>query len=203
MKLLASNSSPYVRKVRIAILEKGLADKIEDVVVNPLALSAEMTAANPLAKVPTLIFDDGHTLFDSSVIVEYLDSIGTGAKLIPEGSGAQGKWAAKRWEVIAHGILESAVMIRLETVLRPPEQQSPTEIERQFGKIDRALTLLETEVEGFANSWTLASISVACALSYLDFRFASLGWRDRFPKLAAFEAACNNHQSYRQTTLVG
>jgi glutathione S-transferase len=203
MKLFTSNASPFVRKVRIAILEKGLNEKIEDVPVHVLDLPPEIVRANPLAKVPTLLFDDGRAMFDSPVIFEFLDSIGTGPKLIPEGTGATGKWAAKRWEAIADGVLDAAVLVRLEKFLRPPEQQSPSEMDRQLGKITRALILLEEEIDAFSNQWHVGSISIACALSYLDLRFADLHWRKQFPKLSAFEDACDDHQSYLQTALIG
>jgi glutathione S-transferase len=203
MKLFTSNASPFVRKVRIAILEKGLSDRIEDVPVQVLDLPPEIVRANPLAKVPTLLFDDGRAMFDSPVIFEFLDSIGTGAKLVPDGTGTTGKWAAKRWEAVADGLLDAAVLMRLEKLLRPPEQQSPSEMDRQLGKIIRALALLEEEVDAFSNQWHVGSISVACALSYLDLRFADLQWRKQFPKLSAFEDACDDHQSYLQTALIG
>jgi glutathione S-transferase len=208
MKLLSSNASPFVRKVRIAIREKGLTDQIADTPINVLELPPEITTVNPLAKVPTLMFEDGHSLFDSSVIFEFLDTIGHGPRLVPDATGpdatgSNGRWAAKRWEAIADGLCDAAVLIRLEKALRPAHEQSPSEIARQFSKIDRALELLEQESAAFSNCWHVGTISIACALSYLDLRFADLQWRRRFPKLSAFEDACDDHQSYLQTALIG
>jgi glutathione S-transferase len=199
MQLLASNTSPYVRKVRVVILEKHLSDQVQDVLVNVFELPENVRAANPLGKVPAILFDDGRSLIGSSLIVEYLDSLGTAPKLIPDGDA---RWAAKRWEAIADGILDAAVQVRIEQMLRPLDMQYAPEIQRQFDKVERALEVLESECDQFKNSWHSGSIAIACTLSWLDLRFAPLNWRERFPKLDQFEKSCHQHDSYVKTAFV-
>jgi glutathione S-transferase len=199
MKLLTSNTSPFVRKLRIAIREKGLTNKIEDVMVNVLELPPAVLASNPLGKIPVLIFDDGRSLLDSSVIFEFLDTLTPHPKLVPEGDGTAGKWAARRWEAIADGLLDSAIQVRLETVLRPADMQFAPEINRQMDKVERAVTVLESEAPAFADSWHIGSIAVACAFAWLTFRYPERDWRTRFPKLAAFEDASAQRESFAQT----
>ncbi len=204
MKLLTSNTSPFVRKVRIAVLEKGLSAVVAEIHVQPQelfgpALPAHIAAANPLGKIPALIRDDGSSLFDSSVIVEFLDSLTPAPQLLPAG---EARWAAKRWEAVADGLLDAAVQVRLETVLRPPEMQYAPDMNRQLAKVDRALELLEAEAPHFAADWHIGSIAIASALAWLDLRFASFGWRDRNPALVTFEASAAAHSSYTQTAFV-
>jgi glutathione S-transferase len=199
MQLLASNTSPYVRKVRVVILEKHLSDQVQDVLVNVFELPENVRAANPLGKVPAILFDDGQSLLGSSLIVEYLDSLGSAPKLIPEGDA---RWAVKRWEAIADGILDAAVQVRIEQMLRPLEMQYAPEIQRQFDKVNRALEVLESECDQFKNHWHSGSIAIACTLSWLELRFAQLNWRERFPKLDQFEKSCHQHDSYVKTAFV-
>jgi glutathione S-transferase len=199
MQLLASNTSPYVRKVRVAVLEKNLTDRVQDILVNVFELPSNVRAANPLGKVPAILFDDGRSLIGSSLIVEYLDSLGTAPKLIPEGDA---RWAAKRWEAIADGILDAAVQVRIEQMLRPKDMHYAPEIQRQFDKVERALEVLEAECDQFKNNWHIGSIAIACTLSWLDLRFAPLKWRDRFAKLDHFEKACHAHDSFVKTAFV-
>ena len=185
MKLLGSKTSPYVRKVRIVMLEKKL-----DYVFVPEDVWSEQTTitqTNPLGKVPCLIMEAGEALFDSRVIVEYLDTLSPVGKLIP----AVGRERAeiKTWEALADGVLDAAILARLEAtwVGRSPAERSQAWIDRQLGKI---YTSLKAMSKGLADKpycagihLSLADVAVGCALSYLDFRFPQIDWRSDYPNL--------------------
>ena len=185
MKLLGSHSSPYVRKVRVVMAEKKLdyAFVPEDV----WADQATVAQANPLGKVPCLIMEGGEALFDSRVIVEYLDTLSPVGKLIP----AVGRERAetKTWEALADGLLDAAILARLEATWggRTEAQRSPAWIDRQLGKIHASLAAMS---KGLGEKpfcvgiyLSLADIAVGCALGYLDFRFAQIDWRTDYPNL--------------------
>ena len=185
MKLLGSNSSPYVRKVRVVMAEKKL--DYEFVAENVWATQTTIGAANPLGKVPCLIMEGGEALFDSRVIVEYLDTLSPVGKLIP----AVGRERAetKTWEALADGLLDAAILARLEATWdgRSDAQRSQAWIDRQLGKIHASLTAMS---KGLGDKpfcagiyLSLADIAVGCALGYLDFRFAQIDWRTDYPNL--------------------
>lgn len=197
MKLFSSRASPYARKVAVAAHEAGLIDRIEIVgaLVSPTGVNDEVNAANPLGKVPTLVLDDGSALFDSRVIVEYLDSL-AGGRLVP---AAPERWRVLKEQAIADGLMDAALLARYERALRPPELKWDDWEAGQIAKITRALDLLEATFRPAASAPTLGDIAVACALQYLDFRFADLDWRAGRPKLAAFEAAFAPRPSMQAT----
>jgi len=185
MKLLGSKTSPYVRKVRIVMLEK----KLDYVFVPEDVWSAQstITETNPLGKVPCLIMEAGEALFDSRVIVEYLDTLSPVGKLIP----AVGRERAevKTWEALADGVLDAAILARLEAtwVGRNPAERSQAWIDRQVGKIHTALKAIS---KGLGDKpycagihLSLADVAVGCALSYMDFRFPQIDWRSDYPNL--------------------
>ena len=185
MKLIGAVTSPYVRKVRMVLAEKKLDYRFitEDV----WSAQTEIHATNPLGKVPCLIMEGGEAVFDSRVIVEYLDALSPVGKLIP----APGRERAevKTWEALADGLLDAAILARLEATWsgRTEAQRSPTWIERQMGKITLALDAMERGLgdKPFCSGihMSLSDIAVVCALGYLDFRFASLDWRAEHPHL--------------------
>ena len=185
MKLLGSKTSPYVRKVRIVMLEK----KLDYVFVPEDVWSAQttITETNPLGKVPCLIMEAGEALFDSRVIVEYLDTLSPVGKLIP----AVGRERAeiKTWEALADGVLDAAILARLEAtwVGRSPAERSQAWIDRQLGKIHTSMKAMS---KGLGDKpycagihLSLADVAVGCALSYMDFRFAQIDWRSDYPNL--------------------
>ena len=185
MKLLGSKTSPYVRKVRIVMLEK----KLDYVFVPEDVWSAQttITETNPLGKVPCLIMEAGEALFDSRVIVEYLDTLSPVGKLIP----AVGRERAeiKTWEALADGVLDAAILARLEAtwVGRSPAERSQAWIDRQLGKIHTSLKAMS---KGLGDKpycagihLSLADVAVGCALSYMDFRFPQINWRSDYPNL--------------------
>lgn len=181
MKLSYSSASPYVRKAFACAIARGIDAQVEKWDIK--TTDAALALSNPLSKVPTLITDDGQTLFDSPVICEYLDSIGTAAPLFPAAGPA--RWAALRLQALGDGIMDASQPRRREIAL-PQDQGRIDYIELQKGKVSRSIDLLEKEVAGLGKLKTIGDITVACALGYLDFRFANEPWRPGHPKLAAW-----------------
>lgn len=185
MQLHYAQASPYVRKVRLAAAAAGLAEWIELLKANlsPIAEDVTVCAANPLGKVPTLILDDGTALYDSRVIVAYFDAVGSTPLLpaLPD----PGHWRVLRIQAAADGLLDAALSVRYERLLRPEQYRWDEWIAGQTRKIDRALGMLEEEGAYIADGPPLAAIATVSALGYLDFRFAERDWRVTCPRLAA------------------
>ena len=183
MKLVGSHTSPYVRKVRVVMAEKKL--DYEFVLENVWAEDSQIQKHNPLGKVPCLIMDDNGSLFDSRVIVEYLDTLSPVGRLIPQ--SGRDRAATKCWEAVADGLLDAAVAIVIETVRRPEELRSQAWIERQYGKMHAALEHMNKSLgdQSFCMgiNISLADIAVGCSLGYLDFRFPEFAWREQHPNL--------------------
>jgi glutathione S-transferase len=142
--------------------------------------------ANPLGKVPCLIMEDGGAVFDSRVIVEYLDTLTPVGRLIPP--NGRERVEVRVWEALADGVLDASILVRLEKTQRPPEQQSQKWIDRQMGKVQHGLKAMSRGLGDKpwcnGNTYTLADIAVGCALGYLDFRFPEIDWRGQYPNLA-------------------
>jgi glutathione S-transferase len=199
MKLHNSPTSPFVRKVLIAAHERGLADQIE--LTGPQTMeNGELRAYNPLEKVPALVLDDGTALYDSLVIVSYLDGLGSGPQLIPGDHAA--RTTVLRRHALADGIMEAGVASVMET-RRPDDKIWSDAINRQRGKIQRAIDALEGEIEAMGDAVDLSTISTGAALGYVDFRLGDLGWRDGHPKLAAWYEAFAKRPSMVGTTPPG
>jgi glutathione S-transferase len=188
MTLLMAGPSPYVRKVRVTLIETGLADQTETqkVAASPLEPDPTLTAMNPVGKVPTLLREDGPALYDSRVICRYLDAR-AGAGLYPESR----LWEVLTLEATADGILDAAVGMIYEARFRPEEKRHAPWLEGQWAKIARSLDALEDRwTSHLAGRVTMAQIAVGCALGYLDFRHPERDWRAGRPQLAAwFEKA--------------
>ena len=184
IRLLGSLTSPYVRKVRIVMAEKRIDYQLE--LEDVWAPDTRILESNPLGKVPCLIMEDGGAVFDSRVIVEYLDGMTPVAKLIPP-SGRE-RAEVRTWEALADGVVDALILTRLEQTQRPPEQQSQKWIDRQLQKVDtgvRAMSLgLGEKPWCNGHAYSLADIAVGCALGYLDFRFAHIDWRGQYSNLA-------------------
>jgi glutathione S-transferase len=182
MKLIGSHASPFVRKARIVLAEKRI--DYEFVVDNPNHADSRVSDFNPLGKVPVLVTDDGAAIYDSSVIVEYVDAISPVGRLIPE-PGRQ-RIQVKRWEALADGLMEAAVLCVLEG-RRVANEQSRAWVERQMGKVDQGLRVASHDLAEKSwcagESYSLADIALGCALGYLDFRCADLDWRAQHPNL--------------------
>ncbi|MFZ6768691.1 glutathione S-transferase C-terminal domain-containing protein [Undibacterium sp. Di26W] len=199
MKLIGSIPSPFVRKVRVVMAEKKLDYMFlqEDV----WAPDTTIQQSNPLGKVPCLLMEDGGAMFDSRVIVEYLDTLTPVGKLIP----AHGRERAevKCWEALADGILDAAVLIRLEKSQRPAAQQSQAWMDRQMSKV---LAGLKSMSSGLGDApfcsgthLTLADICVACTLGWLSFRFPEIDWRGDYPNLAKLFDKLSERASFKDT----
>ena len=181
MKLHYSPASPYVRKVLACAIARGIDGQVERVETNPHASPASLLADNPLSKVPCLVTEDGLALFDSRVICEYLDSVGDERPLLPAAGAA--RWRALRQQAIGDGIMDAAVGVRMEQA-RPHEAARDAAMARNKAAVERALDLLESDVP--AQHVDLGTLALACALGYLDFRFAADAWRTSRPRLAAW-----------------
>lgn len=188
MQLIYAAASPFARKVRVLAAETGLLARIEllDTAVLPTTLNERVNTLNPLGKIPVLLTDDGEALYDSRVICEYLDTLHQGAKLLPSGAA---RWQVLRLAALADGLMDAALLARYERGVRPAELQWSAWLDGQLGKVQRALVELERQVERLQGPLDLGQIGVACALGYLDFRFADLDWRAAHPGLAAFQQA--------------
>jgi glutathione S-transferase len=184
LRLIASLTSPYVRKVRIVMAEKRIDCQME--LEDVWSADSKIREFNPLAKVPCLIMEDGGAVFDSRVIVEYLDTMTPIARLIP--SNGRERAEVRTWEALADGILDASILVRLETAQRPPQQQSQKWIDRQMDKVSAGLEAMSSGLgdKPWCNGhgYTLADIAVGCALGYLDFRFPQIDWRGPYPNLA-------------------
>jgi glutathione S-transferase len=201
MKLIGSNSSPYVRKVRIVMAEKKL--DYEFVQEDVWAADTSIGQSNPLGKVPCLVMEGGEALFDSRVIVEYLDTLSPVGKLIP----AVGRERAevKTWEALADGVMDAAILARLEATWpgRKDGERSQAWIDRQIAKVNVSVKAMS---QGLGDKpycagiyLSLADIAVGCALAYLDFRFGDIDWRAAYPNLGKLQEKLNQRQSFLDT----
>jgi glutathione S-transferase len=202
MKLHFNPASPFVRMVRVTAHEAGVADEIELVAtggVSPVEVHPRVAADNPLGKIPCLVTDHGHSLFDARVICEYIAHHAGRTDLFPHEP-------VKRFRILtvqalAHGIADAGVLYRYETVMRPEALRWEAFGERQLKRIDDALDGFETHWAGDLAEVTTGAIAAASALSYLDFRFAHRPWRDGRPKLAAFYETFDQRPSMQATGL--
>jgi glutathione S-transferase len=198
MKLIGSLTSPYVRKARIVLTEKKI--EYEFVLDNPWSAGSGVARLNPLGKVPVLVLDDDSTLFDSRVIVEYLDGVTPNNRLLP--AAGRERIRIKRWEALADGVLDAAVAVRLEAK-RPKHEQSAGWIARQREKIDRSLEAMSEDLGEHpwcsGNAFSLADVAVGTALGYLDFRLPDIQWRDRHANLARLFEELMERPSFAET----
>ncbi|MDO8288367.1 MAG: glutathione S-transferase N-terminal domain-containing protein [Parvibaculum sp.] len=196
MQLFSSPTSPFVRKIRVLIREKGATDKVRETVVAALSDPAELHAANPLGQVPALLLDNGRQIINSPLICQFLDEELGGHKLIPP--FGEPHWDDMRLQTIGDGIAEAAVSLSFEG-MRPEEQRSPVWTGRWQRAVSRSLDLLEEEAAGLEGDLTLGRIAVACALGYLDFRHDYLGWRNGRPTLTAWYEKISGRPAFKET----
>ena len=200
MTLFHNPASPFVRKVRVLLAETGQQDRVSlhGCMPTPVQPDAQLVHDNPVGKIPALRLADGTVLHDSRVILDYLDYQHVGNPLIPRDGSA--RWRRLTLASMADGMMDAAVLVRYETALRPPEKHWDQWLEEQRNKIRRTLVELESDaIAELASHFDIASISVACALGYLDFRHPDLQWRDANPKLAAWYAEVSQRPSMLQT----
>jgi len=196
MKLYYSPTSPFVRKINVFAIETGLDKQIEWVRTNPWQVEDILTAENPLSQVPTLITDDGMVLYDSSVICEYLDSLHSGEKLIPQQGEA--RWVVLRLQALADGILDAGILRFLEKK-RVPEKQSVEWDLTHKKSIERSLDYLESTVSNWGDNIDVGVLSIACTLGWLDFRIADEDWRANRPQLNNWFTRFSKRSSLSQT----
>ncbi len=181
--LRSSPSSPFVRKIRIAASVLGLEQDIKIEPAETTSPSDTVRQQNPIGKIPTLVLEDGSALFDSRVILEYLDHRGGGGRIIPKEAPA--RFAALRLQALADGILDASILLVYEGRWRPAERHEPKWVEHQAGKVARGLAALEAAPPALAATPDVGQITVACALGYRDFRFGE-SWRNDHPRLVAW-----------------
>ncbi|MBI2312032.1 MAG: glutathione S-transferase [Betaproteobacteria bacterium] len=198
MKLIGSLTSPYARKVRVVLAEKRIDYDFE--IDSPWNAGTHVPEFNPLGKIPILVLDDGTTLFDSRVIVEYLDNVTPVSRLIPETN--RHRIQVKRWEALADGICDASAAIFLEQK-RPAKQRSPDWIARQQDKVHLGVKAAAQDLaeKGWCDgeAYSLADIALGCALGYLDFRFSEVQWREAYPNLAKLADKLAKRPSFRDT----
>ena len=201
MKIIGSLTSPFVRKVRVVMAEKKL--DYQFVLDDVWASTSVITESNPLGKVPCLVMEAGEAIYDSRVIVEYLDTLSPVGKLIP--SQGRERVEVKTWEALADGMSDAGILARMESVWveRLVGQRSQAWIDRQMGKVDASLKAM---ARGLAEKpycsgihLSLSDISVGCALGWLDFRYPELTWRIRHPNLAKLQDKLMQRQSFMDT----
>jgi glutathione S-transferase len=203
MKLFHSPTSPYVRKVMVTAIEKGLDGQIEKLptAASPIKREGDLPRKNPLGKVPCLITDDGRALFDSPVICAYLDTLKS-PPLIP--ADAKDRFDCMALEALADGFLDAGILLRYENALRPETLRWKEWIDGQMAKITGAMDALETTYASqLTGPLTIGQIAVGCALGWFDFRYGHVDWRKSRPKLAAFAKAMNDRASMKATVPVG
>ncbi|MEO8153237.1 MAG: glutathione S-transferase [Rhizobacter sp.] len=199
MKLHWSPRSPYVRKVLVVAHELNLLPQLELVrtVAAMLKPNERLMQDNPLSKIPTLVLDNGSTLFDSAVICEYLNELGQGPFFPLEG---QGKWQALRWQALGDGMLDAAILWRIE---REKEAALPALLSAFEVKLRASLKQLDDEAQALAEApFAIGHITLGCALGYLDFRFGSWPWRELAPRLAHWFEEIDGRYSFQSSRLV-
>jgi len=201
MQLIGSLTSPFVRKVRIVAAEKFV--EYELVVDIPWNEDSRVSEYNPLGKVPVWVQEDGKTLFDSRVIVEYLENVSPVGHLLPK--EARPRIAVKRWEALADGVCDAAALIFMERK-RPAAQQNPDWITRQMTKVDAGLKMMSDDLGNqtwcTGDFFSLADIAVGCALGYLEFRFPEIDWRRVHPNLSELFDRLMQRPAFKDTVPV-
>jgi glutathione S-transferase len=197
MKLTFSPASPFARKVRVAAIELGLIDKIEfmPVAVVPGQANAEYEKISPLKKLPVLILDNGEVILDSFVIVEYLDELAGGGKLIPASGAA--KWKVKTEHSLLQGMLDSMLLCRYENMTRPETLRWKAWYDDHWHRAWSGMARFEGDAAMLSRPLDIAQIALVCVLGYADFRFPDCGWRKAYPKLDAFHQKMLERQSVK------
>lgn len=202
MKLLSAPASPYSRKVRIVLAEKRIDCEIENVSVQPA--ENPVNAHNPLGKIPTLLLDDGTAIYDSRVIVEFLDNMAANSRLIPKDN--RERIAVRRWEALADGVLDAGLLVRYES-LRAENERSAGWTEKQVARIRRGLAQMETDLGAYAwcqrRRFTLADIALGCCVGWIGLRKpGGIDWRAGYPGLARHYDKLMTRPSFADTVPV-
>ena len=182
MKLYVSGTSPYSRKVRLVVIEKGLVEQVDEQLINPFESNNDLVKVNPLGKIPVLILGNGDTLFDSPVICRYLDSLPSDSPvLIPDSN----QWQVLRWQALADGLTDAIYNLVMER-RRPDNEQSASWVAMWTKDVENTLLEIESELEQLGEEVTLAHLAVATAIGYLDLRIATLLYDSACPQVAKY-----------------
>ena len=197
MQLYYAGPSPYSRKVRVVLEEKGLGDRVTSIPVNPYEIPQGLSTANPLSKVPTLVDDGGRALYDSAVICEYLDAISGGGLVPPQGDA---RIEVLRRHALADGIIDAAFNVACEVNRRDEHERSPKWIAHWVAAVTRGVDALEAEIDDWPDALDLGHVAAGCALGYLDFRLPShLDWRQGRPRISAWYERFSTRPSMQGT----
>ncbi|OFX14818.1 MAG: hypothetical protein A2516_04675 [Alphaproteobacteria bacterium RIFOXYD12_FULL_60_8] len=183
MTLFVSLTSPFARKARVVLKERGLEERVKQEITNPWQSEARLLAVNPLSQIPALVLEDGSALIDSPVICAYLDELAGPPVLHPQTAPA--KWIDRRRTALADGMIDAAILVVMES-RRPEDKRHAPWSEAQTAKLARGLDALEAEAESLNSTLTMGTLSIVVALDYLAFRLPGLNWRAGRPKLAAW-----------------
>jgi len=198
LKLIGSAASPYARKARIVAAEKRIDIAFD--LADPWSADSRIPEHNPLGKVPVLVLEDGTPVYDSRVIVEFLDAVSPIARLIP--TDHRERMEVRRWEALADGVLDAGALARAEG-RRPADERSRTWLDRQMSIIERGLAAMDRELGSRAwcagSAFSLADIAVGCCLGWLEFRFPDLGWRARHANLARHQDKLAERPAFADT----
>ncbi len=182
MKLHHNPASPYTRKVTVLAIETGQIDSIEKMPIMVWEENEKIQKDNPLRKIPCLVLDDGTSLFDSTVICAYLDTLHSGPKMIPDGDA---RWPVERLHALADGMTDAALSLRAD-VMRGRDQDPDFYAERMWESIESGLAAANADMAGITGQVNLGTIALGCLLGYLDFRFMDRDWRSKVPALATW-----------------
>lgn len=196
MKLYCSANSPYARKARVAAIELGIADRLELIDINPRDPSTGLWNLNPLAKIPTLITDDGEAIYDSPVICEYLNEQAVSGSLLP--ADADGRWRIRTLAALADGVLDAGMAVRLEG-MRPENERSPGFVEKQLATVGRGLDALQAAVPEMGDRVDLGTIGAGCAVAWILFRHPGQDWLGPRPALARWHETFSAREAMRRT----
>jgi len=200
MTLYTNPASPFARKVLVLLHETGQLDRValQQTTLTPVNPAAELNDDNPAGKIPALRLADGNVIHDSRVILDYLDHQHVGIPLIPRDGSA--RWRRLTLASLADALLDAALLIRYEQALRPQEKHWDVWLDNQQEKIERTLDYFEQEaITELSSAFDVASISVAAALGYIDFRQPDLAWRNRYPRLANWYFEVSSRPSMQAT----
>ncbi len=186
MKLFYSPASPYARKIMVLTRELGLLDRVEIVTMatSPVAGEPSLRAANPLTKIPTLVTDEGQSVYDSRVIAEYLCGLAGDTRFFPVSGPA--RFRALIDQALGDGMLDAALLARYEGFLRPEALRWPEWLAGQIAKIDNGLDIVEAQAAEYGDRYDIGTLAIACAIGYLEFRFKDTDWFGKRPNLAAW-----------------
>lgn len=189
MKLFYSPASPYARKIMVIIRELGLTDRVEIVsmATSPVAGEPTLRAANPLTKIPTLVTDEGLSVYDSRVIAEYICGLAGDTRFFPVSGPA--RFRALIDQSLGDGMLDAALLARYEGFLRPEALRWPEWMAGQMGKIENGLDIVEANSAGYGERYDIGTVAIACALGYLEFRFKDHDWFGKRPAMKAWYTA--------------